>query len=553
MRGASTLRSLLVVACVVAMLAIIGFSARKCFRKFQGEDDPYAGSAPPSPTAPQSTAKVGSPEEQARQQIAEGHPWSAAETLAGSHSDEALDLMLVILEVPFDPNKRLDLVKALSKWPDHHEKIADAFVLLLPSSFSTEIKVICQTLADWDMKSCAPALAEMLAHSNERDCFEPVSHALEKIGTPECVPTLLSVIPATEEDCLKADRIAGGNSSFIPRLKAVIEALGGIRDPRAVDVLVLHFNRYHVSEGGKLGGYLWETVSEALGKIGTEESIAAMQSKVEQEKDPSRRAWLRRKLLPGLMRSRHAQGRSALAEALASDDRWLRQQAVEALVETAEAADVGLILKAISDPDPLLTQRALRLVPLIAPESNTQVEQACDQLMKARRFRTALKLAEKIADAKRTDEAKKGLEKLRADLMSKPRVHEWLGLTKGPLQSKFPKARHIEGGIELVSINGGRSHTWMLEDKAQGVNLSTDVFGDGPCQHIHLTAPYGDAVYGVKIGDPAALAWEIQGETVGDPWLAWRWNVTDKARISLSYSYDGNCKITEAVVQETNR
>ncbi|MBN1672381.1 MAG: hypothetical protein JXR37_15175 [Kiritimatiellae bacterium] len=424
-------------------------------------------------------------------------------------------------------------------------------MLILADADANELSAITNAWVSWDMRRHAPDLARLLLHTEER--AQPVSDALALIGTPECVPILLSGLPATAEERRKADHLLRRSSGRVDlrRCKAIVRALGRIRDPRAAPLLLTYFNSYDAQDNGTLTYSLWEDVTAALGTIGTEEAVLALESAIASERRESCRAWLREKLLPGLMRSRHPKGRAAIAEVLDGKNKSLQYEAVQALVETATPEDAALVLRVVADPNPLFTQQALRVAPRLLPGSRAEVEAGYSRAMAAGRPRTALALAEALGDAARKKQAQRALEKLRKRIWARPRIDRWLGMKKAQLKREFPQAEvRDKGGIALVDMQSRRAYTWLIDaGRTAGLAFRTEVFGDGPCQVIEVYPRCKDPILGVRIGDPASLAWELHGETEAYHEELWyRLERPGGSALSLVYRYRDNA-VTQAKVK----
>jgi hypothetical protein len=506
----------------------------------------------PSPT-PESVSADAVRLEAVRARIAMGGMNEALAALAQDRSPQTLDVLLSLLRLPGAAvQRRGEILKLLAAWPDSHGRIAETFALILPEAHVSEARVMCGALAEWESREQAVPLARDLAHAREN--VEPLAQALARLAGPECVALLLEALPPAEPGSKESAAAEDPRVWELKRYEAIIGVLGEIRDPRAIPALLGHFRGgLEPGRSGSLSGRLWESACQALGKIGTDPVVAAMEASLEAETQPQRKAWLRQKLLPGLMRARHAKGRAAIEEVLAGSDTDLRYEAVRALAETATAADAERVLRVVAGPNPLFTQKLLESVPRLLPESRAAVEQACDRALDSRRFRSALALAEALADGGRAGRARAELDRLRSEVFGKPRLDQWLGRKKAPLQAEFPAGKLTEGDLALVEMGGRYHRLWTFRVPDRGLEFTTDIFGDGPCQRVNAGPGYRDPVCGVRLGDPASLAWELHGPTRATHESLWYDLQTPEGRqLKLSYEFHENV-ITRAAVSTTDQ
>jgi len=453
----------------------------------------------------------------ARKLVAEGQTHRVVETLGDNQSAEALEMLLALLDLPDSQvQTRVKAIRALGQWRTERERIGQEFVTRLPTRGTQEASLLLVAVAQWGLKQHAPALAQLLATTKDRGLWQPLSDALCKIATPECSPILLGALSINVAQDMQYSRSKDARRFLTSKehyevLKRAIEimpVLAAIGDPGAVPVLIEYLKV-------DIYNHTWRPASIALGRIGTEEAIAAIEKQMDER---GRSPETRELFLAGLMRSTHSRGRTSLSAALADADPSLRREAVVALVETARPADSGLVTSALENADPVVVQYALQAAPRLLPEGRSTLEQAFDRASGSGSHRTALGIAQALADSRRTASAQSGLDRLRQSIWSEPRLDAWFGKTQKEVLAKFSDAklqRHVrrqEAPTMIVTTDWGSTF-----DVPGKLSFWGGKEASGPFMGVEAREKYDQPVYGIRVGDPALLVWQIHGESERDP------------------------------------
>ncbi len=521
---------------LAAALAVAG-----CGKKAGSPSSSGPGKAAPADADPVALART---------HAERGENSSAVLALGTTRNDAALELLLPMLEKPHHPsNFRRDAVRALAKWPDRHERIGEAFAKLLPDGTVEECPAIAQALAGWGLTAHAPVLARMLIKGRPAGFrVHPFIEPLRRLATPALVPILLEALPV---DAARGLKISGtdGHYDTVQRALPVIDLLGDIGDARAVPSLVeyLNIDAYN---------HTWRPASVALGKIGSEEGIVAIEKRLAQ---PGLNEESRRDVLAGLWHSHHARGRAALERALAGDDLWDRVGAAEGLAATARAGDEALVLGILASPDPRLRQRVVPALPRLLPGGRSALEQGADRAQQERRFRTALVLAEALGDAGRRDAAAKALEGKRSAIFGEPRLDRWLGKTRADVLAKYPDARpqaHVkrqETSTQIIWTDWGS--TFDVPDR---LAFWGGRDAQGPFVGVGALPKCADPVFGVRVGDPAEVAWELHGLSQHENEGLWgqvvyKLTTPDGTAVKVTYAFDLKAQILAAEIRSEDR
>ncbi|MBI4026104.1 MAG: HEAT repeat domain-containing protein [Verrucomicrobia bacterium] len=422
-----------------------------------------------------------------------GNAESALSVLKDTQNEDALELLLSILEYPNTGNDVAPkAVKSLSAWKTDHEKIAEALIAEFPAVSSQAKDEICRALCAWDMKAFSPELARMILDSKDFGFNGRIAEQFKRIITPECAPALLAALPSP------AKLPTGRNDAA-----EIIGLLGETRDSKATPQLIEHLNN-------RQSFALWRPASVALGKIGTEEAVAAIENRMQEIGRTNLEQ--RRMFLDGLHRSHHPHGRAALSESLAGNDTWDRADAADALVETATVEDAQIVAAVMQHAHPQMRLRVSPALLRLLPDAQAAVEAMYDAAIQSRRFRTALSIAQALNDKPRTAHAQDGLQQICQSMMQEPRLDRWFGRKKEDVLAKYPDAkiqRHVRTATtptQIIQTDWGstldapdRFSFWGGHEAA------------GPFVGVATLDKCDQPVYGVRLGDAGDLAWEILG------------------------------------------
>lgn len=478
---------------IVGVLLLLGMVAKPAW---MGAAAPPSASFPSTsePSTSTGLSKASTPVQAARDLMTQGAGYSdmALGALKGAQDAEALDFLLSLLEIPpttSDPSPKI--IKALGEWKTDHDRIAEALVTQFPV-FSHQGKTeAIRVLSEWDMKRHSPELFRAIFASKDFRLHDRLVEPLMKIITPECNPILLANLETLRRNSEGASLL--------------LLLLNENPDPAAMPQLLEHLNN-------QASFSMWRPASVALGRLGTEEAIAAIEAKL-QEHGASNEDHARM-FRAGLHRTHHPRGRAVLAESLKSQDVWTRADAADGLAETARAEDAPLVATALADPHPQIRLRTLPAVPRLLPDARTSVEAMYDAAVQAGRHRTALSIAESLGDKDRIARATEGLKLLRQTMMQEPRLDQWFGKRKDDLKKEFPDGELKYGSLELITFGPGgsrSSRSWYFVSKSAGLRMSTRGFGDTPCDDVSVFEGYSKPAYGIRLGDSADTAWEILG------------------------------------------
>ncbi len=448
------------------------------------------GNNPPAPST--------DPVAIARGHLAQGPGYAevAIADLKDTQNPEALEILLSILKIPmttydFAPHA----IKALGAWKTDHDRIAEALVARVPELTGGGIMETCRVLAAWNIRQHSPELIRGILESKKCTLNEPLVSLLRKIITPECSTVLIAALPSPSE----LGRFPGGPQNAM----WIFELLDECPDAAATPKLLEHLNDTQSS-------LMCRPASVALGRIGTEEAVAAIEKRLLGQASNEEFA---REIRAGLHRSHHPRGRAVLAESLQSKDVWTRADAADGLAETATAEDAALVSSVLSNPYPQMRLRVFSALPRLLPDGRSAVEQMYDGAIQANRFRTALKIAEALSDKDRISKATAGLDGLRQSVLQEPRLDQWFGKRQDELKKEFADGEVKEGSLGLISIGVGGSSTsrmWNLTTKSGHLKFGAGTFG-GACDGVAVLEGYEHGAYGAHLGDPGDATWEILG------------------------------------------
>lgn len=401
-------------------------------------------------------------------------------------------------------------IQKLSHWriEGDKKKIASALVAELPACHEDQVLRIAQTLANWQEKSCAVAIAEYAVNRKE-PLREEALAAFRKSMAPEASPYLLKGLPM---DALFSSSNNPLLYDAIRKAPQLIELAGASRNPASVKTFVSLLKSDH--------GKVVASASKALGDLGTEEAVAALEKKYKEvENGIGVQVYRKQDYMRGLMRAAHPRARKRLGAFMKQAKNNERMEAAEIFAETARPEDAELLIQWIEDPDPLLRQSLLPALPEISAGAKLPLERAWDRAMTRGRFQTALRIAESLGDNAREAAAKEKWDERFSSAMKESSLGKWLQTKrKADVLAEYPEAKdHLVGYLDSKVREGAIVYRYSSPGAyVLGIpdTLTFGALADDTVISVVVAGPkFNQPVFGVGVGAPIEQAWELYGDS----------------------------------------